>query len=344
MGTLLPLVPPPAQRPHTLLYAQHRDSRLVLAGLRPGVRVEATGVGCVLVPGELVDGRMSVHVSSAVWKSSTAKGNALLVQLALADQANDDGWCWPGQATLAGRTRLGRATVQRQLRSLSESGEIEVHPREGSSNVYRVTPGGGVGYAQEVLPIDGVPHSDAPQTEAGEGVVEGPQNEAGVPHSCDAGGCLTGDAGGASPVMHITVNETSVETSLNPGAPPVGGCPETGCDKPEGHSGPRRNPWWDAIVEALGYQASKKQESRFGELARRARDRGDPPGRIVEAAQWIAREWGPSKLTLNSLSEHYERATSDLARLTAGDAEQARRSEADDQARREILDARRRAG
>lgn len=50
---------------------------------------------------------MSVRVSSLVWGRSKAKGHVLLLMLSLADQANDDGYCWPKQATLARRLRLG---------------------------------------------------------------------------------------------------------------------------------------------------------------------------------------------------------------------------------------------
>ena len=49
------------------------------------------------------------------------------------------------------------------------------------------------------------------------------------------------------------------------------------------------------------------------------------PGQIMEAGAWIATEWGPSKLTLNSLNEHLERALSSLAALTDQDADRHKR-------------------
>lgn len=84
---------------------------------------------------------MSVRVMSWVWESSRADGPALLVLLAIADQARDDGdQAWPAVAKLAAKARVSERTVQRALRSLVELGELEVRPSAGRHgvNVYRV--------------------------------------------------------------------------------------------------------------------------------------------------------------------------------------------------------------
>jgi len=39
---------------------------------------------------------MSIKVMSYVWEASKAKGSELLLLLAIADHAADDGYCWPG--------------------------------------------------------------------------------------------------------------------------------------------------------------------------------------------------------------------------------------------------------
>ena len=39
---------------------------------------------------------MSIKRMNAVWNLSKQSGSALLVLLALADRADDDGFCWPG--------------------------------------------------------------------------------------------------------------------------------------------------------------------------------------------------------------------------------------------------------
>lgn len=82
---------------------------------------------------------MSVRVSTWVWHDTSAKGNDLLVLLALADNANDDGWCFPGADALTSKTRLGRSTVFRRLEQLEAGGLVERF-RRGSmrTTVYRV--------------------------------------------------------------------------------------------------------------------------------------------------------------------------------------------------------------
>ena len=224
---------------------------------------------------------MSTHVTSVVWRHSTVVATAKLVLLALADQANDDGWCDIGQDNLAERTGMARRTVQRQLDTLLEAGEVEVHAREGYPNLYRVT-------------VGGVRH------------VEG-----GVRHS-----------------LAVT-----------------GSCAAEGCDYPLGHTGPHRNPWFDAIPIALGYQPPRvpeDEEGLAGRLVVKVRAAGGTPESIVEAARWIAREWGPSKLTLASLLKHYTRATSDLARVSDVDRDAVRVLEREARLRAEITEKARR--
>lgn len=85
---------------------------------------------------------MSVHFSNLVWFHSASRGNARLVLLALADQANDDGECWPKIEQIAKRCLLDRATVHRQLAKLrDELGELTWEDRhaQGRSNLYRLT-------------------------------------------------------------------------------------------------------------------------------------------------------------------------------------------------------------
>ena len=85
---------------------------------------------------------MSVYVSTAVWQHSQASGNTLLVLVALADQANDDGECWPKIEQIAKRCKLDRSTVLRQLKKLrDEHGELTWEDRHaaGRSSLYRIT-------------------------------------------------------------------------------------------------------------------------------------------------------------------------------------------------------------
>ena len=58
---------------------------------------------------------MSVRWISYVWESSPFKGERLLLHLALADFANDEGECWPAQPTLAKKARCSVTWSKDQL-------------------------------------------------------------------------------------------------------------------------------------------------------------------------------------------------------------------------------------
>lgn len=83
---------------------------------------------------------MSIKVMNWVWENSPAKGTELLMLLAIADNASDDGGnAYPSVSTLARKTRLDQRTVQRVLRKLSEQGQLNVEERGGrEANRYAV--------------------------------------------------------------------------------------------------------------------------------------------------------------------------------------------------------------
>lgn len=63
---------------------------------------------------------------SHVWECSPFKGERLLLHLALADFANDEGECWPSQPTLARKARCSVTWVRIGLRDLQREGLLEV--------------------------------------------------------------------------------------------------------------------------------------------------------------------------------------------------------------------------
>ena len=73
---------------------------------------------------------MSIRVMNEVWESRKFEGNQLLLLLALADFASDDGGnVFPSVEKMAEKTRASRRTVQRNLRKLEDEGVlIEVRP------------------------------------------------------------------------------------------------------------------------------------------------------------------------------------------------------------------------
>ena len=89
---------------------------------------------------------MSVKVSSWVWGLETLTDNApLLVLLALADAANDEGYCWHNQKTLCKKSRQSASTARRALRKLEAMGLVTTFRRMTSkglaSNLYLLNVG-----------------------------------------------------------------------------------------------------------------------------------------------------------------------------------------------------------
>ncbi|MCA1668316.1 MAG: helix-turn-helix domain-containing protein [Thermomicrobia bacterium] len=104
---------------------------------------------------------MSARASGQVWKLSQHKGSELLVLLAIADNAKDDGRdAWPGIPELARKTRLTERNIQLILRKLEISGELVIERNAGPhrSNLYhlmlmgeKIAPSDG----EKITPIDG---------------------------------------------------------------------------------------------------------------------------------------------------------------------------------------------
>ncbi|MGH3450223.1 MAG: helix-turn-helix domain-containing protein [Haloechinothrix sp.] len=81
---------------------------------------------------------MSIKVMNWVWEHSDAAGTELLMLLAIADHADDDGTnAWPSRTTLAAKTRLDERTVRRVIKRLEAAGQLRVQRGHGRSNSNR---------------------------------------------------------------------------------------------------------------------------------------------------------------------------------------------------------------
>jgi Helix-turn-helix domain len=87
---------------------------------------------------------MSMRIMTQVWERSQHKGSELLLMLAIADNANDQGLAYPSTKTLAKKTRLSNRQVQRLIRVVTRSRELEVSVGIGprGCNEYRIHLGG----------------------------------------------------------------------------------------------------------------------------------------------------------------------------------------------------------
>jgi hypothetical protein len=88
---------------------------------------------------------MSIQIMANVWQHSAQKSGVLLVLLAMADFANDEGLCWPYIATLAHKSRMTTRNVHLSIKKLEEDNEIErvktggMRDGRAVATVYRVT-------------------------------------------------------------------------------------------------------------------------------------------------------------------------------------------------------------
>lgn len=102
---------------------------------------------------------MSVRIMTAVW-AADLPATEKLVLLALADQANDDGHCWPSAMTIAKKCGQGERTVRRAIQSLIAKKHLSQKMRSGTSAVYTVHP------CQSGTPASPAPLPDTPDTPA----------------------------------------------------------------------------------------------------------------------------------------------------------------------------------
>ncbi|CAE7161643.1 unnamed protein product [Symbiodinium microadriaticum] len=86
-----------------------------------------------------VQGLMSIKVMSYVMDNVTAKCDEKLILLALADWANDNGWCYPVQTEIARKACMSVRQVQRKLTKLAKLGVIEKVTEQVSTNKRRNT-------------------------------------------------------------------------------------------------------------------------------------------------------------------------------------------------------------
>ena len=103
---------------------------------------------------------MSTIVMTACWPLQGMSPAQKAVLISLADNANDEGVCWPSVARIAERTCLSERAVQAAIKALAAAGALKIEARQGRSTMFTITP---AAYAppQEMHPT---PADAAPRT------------------------------------------------------------------------------------------------------------------------------------------------------------------------------------
>lgn len=176
---------------------------------------------------------MSIYVMAEVLESTVSPSRDRFLLLALADNADESGVCWPGVARLAGKTSLSRATVFRGLDALEQGGwiqrEAQTRPNGSrTSSRYRINrrqlrASRRDWDADERAEVDMGPMDTTTQAEVSAG--RGPsQRETGgkrvretPPSQRETGVGSTGDG----PRLSVRPPEPSLDPSLEPKDPPT---------------------------------------------------------------------------------------------------------------------------
>jgi hypothetical protein len=96
---------------------------------------------------------MSIKLMTLVW-STEIPASEKLVLLALADNANDEGQCYPSVTTLMKKCSMSERGVQYAVAKLVEDGHVTREMRAGRSTIYHVHPRTGCTPAQVAPPHD----------------------------------------------------------------------------------------------------------------------------------------------------------------------------------------------
>jgi DNA-binding IscR family transcriptional regulator len=114
---------------------------------------------------------MSIKWMTWVWQESPYSGERLLLHLALADYASDEGVCFPSHYTLARKARCSTSWVSQTMRQMVKDNMIEVVERAGMGRGkvgrYRLLKGGTESDLTEAIGVTATPvrsHSDTSDT------------------------------------------------------------------------------------------------------------------------------------------------------------------------------------
>lgn len=100
---------------------------------------------------------MSIKVLNDVWNKSAHSGGKLLCLLAIADNANDQGFAYPSLDTISRKSRMTVRNAQYAIKALAKSGEIIINQGQGKNgcNLYKINlQGGGEKISNENFSIE----------------------------------------------------------------------------------------------------------------------------------------------------------------------------------------------
>lgn len=194
------------------------------------------------------------------------------VLMSLADNANDEGHCWPSLTTICERTCLGRTAVIEAIKWLERSDLLVADRSNGRHTAYQL-------------------HAKAPVNQSAKrtGTADGPVRDAdgtSPPGGRDQSGRRTGPVRQADSNRQGTVNEPSRNQKKEPrkrATPPAGGSVDRPAEVSEGH-------WRDWLAVRAAKKAGAVTGTALAGVRREAEKAGiplDDAVRICAEKAWI---------------------------------------------------------
>lgn len=226
------------------------------------------------------EGGMSVEIMAQAWRVPCPSPATKLVLVALADNANDQGVCWPSVPHVARKCGLNERSVQRAIAALASDGHVTAERRTGRATYYHVHP------RQDVTPERMSP----PTPVRGRGGVVSPP----PPAQCH-------------PTPGVVSPRTIIEPSLEPSR--GGRAPTDQAGEPERTRTREPNPWWDTTAEVFSLDPAPKIRSHRTRLGQLARDFKalcpDDPGEIARRAARWHRHFPGATCTPDAVLKHW---------------------------------------
>lgn len=202
---------------------------------------------------------MSTIIMSACWELQDMSPAQKAVLISLADQANDQGVCWPSVSTIERRTCLSERAVQDALRWLQATGAIWRDYRQNAASIYTVTP-------QNFDPSKAPPKRVRKGANGAPGADGAPPGADGAPPSANGAPqevqmAHQGVANGA-PKSSMNRNGNHQLTTNEPSAPGV--CTPDAADELAGMTKEQRKQLFQEICRMTWELYAKAYEQRYG--------------------------------------------------------------------------------
>lgn len=224
---------------------------------------------------------MSVRCSTIVWDGSPCQGSELLIELALADQASDDGVTWITVERLSKKVRLSDRQVLRSIRELDRLGRIQVRKAQRGrrrQSVYRL-----VGPGLRPVDYDRLPFT-----------LNRPFDDLPARH-------MTSSSGREEP-RHDTRGSDGMT------APRARGAKEdpSGTRQKSGGADRPRDEVWDALSALFGEPTTRTAKSLRGKVTASLREAGADGAEIAARARRWPKLFPQATLTETALEKHWD--------------------------------------